>query len=82
MKKSLKNYSESIILLQILTDHNGYFPVKIESLAEGSVVYPHVPVYQITATGEFSPLCTYLETLLTMIWVCNLLSVYLRSFGS
>ena len=52
-----------------MKEHNGYFPVKIESLAEGSVIYPHVPVYQITAKGKYSRLVTYLETLLTMIWV-------------
>jgi nicotinic acid phosphoribosyltransferase len=55
---------------------DGYFPVKIESLREGETVYPHVPVYQITACKEYAPLCTWLETLMTMIWypvtVCTL----------
>ena len=27
----------------------------------------HLPA-QITASGEYAPLCTFLETLLTMIW--------------
>jgi nicotinamide phosphoribosyltransferase len=46
----------------------GYFPVKIEALPEGTVVYPHTPVFIITAKDEYSPLCTFLETLLTMVW--------------
>ena len=46
----------------------GYFPVKIEALPEGTVVYPHTPVFIITAKDEYSPLCTFLETILTMVW--------------
>ena len=30
---------------------------------------------QMTALNEFSPLCTFLETILTMIWWAQLLSV-------
>jgi|GEM_PF-226369 len=45
-----------------------YFPVKIEVLPEGSVVRPHVPVYKVTASAEYSRLVTYLETMLTMTW--------------
>ncbi|KAI8898609.1 nicotinate phosphoribosyltransferase family-domain-containing protein [Globomyces pollinis-pini] len=56
------------LFLKFVAENNGYFPVKIESLPEGSVIYPHVPVYQITAEGEYSRLVTYLETILTMIW--------------
>ncbi|KXZ56944.1 hypothetical protein GPECTOR_1g851 [Gonium pectorale] len=46
----------------------GHFPVKLEALPEGTCIHARVPVYQITAVGEYSPLCTFLETLLTMIW--------------
>jgi nicotinamide phosphoribosyltransferase len=53
---------------KIVNEHEGWFPVKIEGLAEGSVIYPHVPVYTITAENEFSALVTWLETLLTMVW--------------
>ncbi|RKP13141.1 nicotinate phosphoribosyltransferase family-domain-containing protein [Piptocephalis cylindrospora] len=52
----------------IVQEHNGTFPVRIEALREGSVCYPHVPVYQIIAEGEFARLVTFLETLLTMVW--------------
>jgi len=46
----------------------GYYPVKIEALREGSVIYPHTPVFIITAEDEFSHFCTFLETMLTMVW--------------
>ena len=42
--------------------------MKIEALPEGTVVFPHVPVYQVTAEDEYNGLCTYLETILTMCW--------------
>jgi nicotinamide phosphoribosyltransferase len=28
---------------RILEEYDGYFPVRIEALPEGSTVYPHVP---------------------------------------
>lgn len=46
----------------------GHFPVKIEALPDGSVVYPHTPVFIITAEAPYSHLCTFLETILTMVW--------------
>ena len=48
---------------------NGYrFPVKIEAMPEGSVIRPHIPAFIISASGEYSRLCTFLETILTMVW--------------
>lgn len=56
------------LFLKFVKENYGYFPVTLESLPEGSVVYPHVPVYQITARGEYSRLVTFMETLLTQVW--------------
>ncbi|KAJ2517617.1 hypothetical protein GGI11_003105, partial [Coemansia sp. RSA 2049] len=53
---------------KFVEENNGYFPVRIDSMAEGSVVYPHTPVLQITARDEYAPLITYLETVLLMTW--------------
>eukprot|EP01102_Stenamoeba_stenopodia_P005581 TRINITY_DN16331_c0_g1_i1.p1 TRINITY_DN16331_c0_g1~~TRINITY_DN16331_c0_g1_i1.p1 ORF type:complete len:508 (+),score=108.24 TRINITY_DN16331_c0_g1_i1:87-1610(+) len=53
---------------KIVTEHNGYLPLKIEALPEGSVVHIHTPVYQITAEKEYSRLVTFLETILTQVW--------------
>lgn len=51
-----------------MKENNGYFPVKIEALPEGTCASVHVPVYQITAEGIYARLITFLETLLTMVW--------------
>jgi nicotinic acid phosphoribosyltransferase len=56
------------LFLKFIKENNGYFPIKVEALEEGSVIYPHTPIYQITAEAPYAHLCTYLETLLTMIW--------------
>lgn len=56
------------MFLKIINNNNGYLPVTIHALPEGSVVYPHTPVFIITAEKEYSRFCTYLETILTMIW--------------
>eukprot|EP01080_Neovahlkampfia_damariscottae_P003703 gene3703-6592_t len=61
---------------KFVKENNGYFPVRLEALPEGSCIYPHIPVYVITAEKEYSRLCTFLETLLTQVWypttVCTL----------
>jgi nicotinic acid phosphoribosyltransferase len=44
------------------------FPVKIYALPDGSVIYPHTPVFIIEAEDKYSHLCTFLETIMTMIW--------------
>ena len=54
---------------KFVRENKGYFPVRIEALPEGTVCYPHTPVFQITAEKEYARLVTYLETLLTMVWV-------------
>ncbi|GAB4816246.1 hypothetical protein N2152v2_003292 [Parachlorella kessleri] len=56
------------LMLKFITENNGYMPVKLEALPEGTCVHAHVPVYQVTAEGEYASLCTFLETLLTMVW--------------
>ncbi|RUP47021.1 nicotinate phosphoribosyltransferase family-domain-containing protein [Jimgerdemannia flammicorona] len=56
------------LFLKFIEENNGYFPVKIEALPEGTACHIHTPVYQITAEGEYSGLVTFLETLLTMTW--------------
>ncbi|OLY78254.1 Nicotinamide phosphoribosyltransferase, partial [Smittium mucronatum] len=53
---------------KFIAENDGYFPVVIEALPEGSVIYPRVPVFQITAKNEYSSLVTFLETVLTMVW--------------
>lgn len=52
----------------IVEECNGWLPLWIEGLPEGSIIYPHTPVYTITAEKKYSGLVTWLETLLTMVW--------------
>eukprot|EP01118_Nematostelium_gracile_P010368 TRINITY_DN3561_c0_g1_i1.p1 TRINITY_DN3561_c0_g1~~TRINITY_DN3561_c0_g1_i1.p1 ORF type:complete len:508 (-),score=143.22 TRINITY_DN3561_c0_g1_i1:21-1544(-) len=56
------------LFLKFIKENDGYFPVKIEALPEGSVVHVHTPVYQITASEPYSHLCTFLETIMTQLW--------------
>eukprot|EP01116_Phalansterium_solitarium_P000234 TRINITY_DN10136_c0_g1_i1.p1 TRINITY_DN10136_c0_g1~~TRINITY_DN10136_c0_g1_i1.p1 ORF type:complete len:514 (-),score=192.35 TRINITY_DN10136_c0_g1_i1:227-1768(-) len=56
------------LFMKVVDQHDGYFPVKVEALPEGSVVHVHTPVYQITAEGEYARLATFFETLLTQVW--------------
>lgn len=54
---------------KIVTDKRyGYFPIRVQALREGTCTHARVPAYQITAEGEFAPLCLFLETVLTHIW--------------
>ena len=56
------------LFLKFVRENNGYFPVRIEALPEGTVANVHVPVYQIFAEKEYARLITFLETILTQCW--------------
>jgi len=56
------------LFLKFINENNGYFPIKLEALPEGTVANVRVPVYQITATGPYTKLVTFLETVLTQLW--------------
>mmetsp|Transcript_30149 Transcript_30149/g.71509 ORF Transcript_30149/g.71509 Transcript_30149/m.71509 type:complete len:571 (-) Transcript_30149:94-1806(-) len=53
---------------KFIAENDGYFPVVVEALPEGTVAYIHTPCFIITAEDEYSRLCTFLETILTMVW--------------
>lgn len=56
------------LFLKFIRENNGYFPVRVQALPEGTCAHIHTPVYQITAEGEYSRLVTFLETILTHVW--------------
>lgn len=56
------------LFLKFVRENDGYFPVTIQALPEGSVAHVGTPVYQMTATDEYAPLVTFLETIMTMLW--------------
>lgn len=61
-------------LWQKVVDRGGYIPIKVKALRDGSVVYPQVPCFTITAStddltqDEFVYLVTWLETALMRLW--------------
>lgn len=56
------------LFTKFVKENDGHFPIKIEALREGTVVHTHTPVYQMITKEPYSRLCTFLETLLTMLW--------------
>lgn len=56
------------LFIKFIKENDGYMPIKLEVLPEGTCIHAHVPVYQITAEGDYARLATYMETLLTMVW--------------
>eukprot|EP01121_Diplochlamys_sp_Union-15-3_P002672 TRINITY_DN1239_c0_g1_i1.p1 TRINITY_DN1239_c0_g1~~TRINITY_DN1239_c0_g1_i1.p1 ORF type:complete len:499 (-),score=88.04 TRINITY_DN1239_c0_g1_i1:113-1609(-) len=56
------------LFMKFVTENDGWFPIKLETLPEGTCANVRVPVYQITADGEYSRLCTFFETVLTQVW--------------
>jgi len=64
---------------KFVTENDGYFPVKVQALPEGTCAHIHVPVYQISAEGEYSKLVTFIETVMTHIWYpCNVATLSRR----
>lgn len=55
---------------RLLDKHQGYLPIEIEAIAEGTVLGTHIPVVQVRNTdAEFHWLPSYLETaLLRAVW--------------
>ena len=57
------------LFLKFIDENDGYFPVTLQSLTEGSIVYPNTPVCQLSCRDDYAPLCTWLETLLcSTLW--------------
>lgn len=48
---------------RVVNEKNGYLPIRVQALPEGSVIPPSVPQVQITATDDgFAPIIGHLET--------------------
>ena len=56
------------LFIKFIKENNGYMPIKVETLPEGSAIHTHIPVFQITAEAPYAALCTFLETLLVQCW--------------
>jgi nicotinamide phosphoribosyltransferase len=49
---------------RIVTEHDGYFPVRIQALPEGTAAHARVPVYQVRFETLALALCLLLSALL------------------
>lgn len=50
---------------RVLKEYNGFLPIKIEALAEGSTFFPQEPVIQVTSLAEgFGELCAHIEAVM------------------
>lgn len=56
----------------VVDKYDGYIPLTVRALREGSVIYPQIPVFEVIAReidgDQFQYLVTYLETALMRIW--------------
>lgn len=53
---------------KIIRENKGYWPVEVRAIPDGSVVYPGVPCFTITASREYARLVTWLETSAMRVW--------------
>ena len=56
------------LFLKVVEENNGYWPVTIRALRDGTVVHPGVPCFTISAEAPYERLVTWLETRLMRIW--------------
>lgn len=67
------------LLARVVDEHDGWFPVTIDALPDGSVVYARTPQLVITAEGDFARLVTWLETVaLQTIWYMSTVATHSR----
>lgn len=54
---------------RVVDECDGYLPLVVEGMPEGSVVYPHEPVLRVRATKPgFGPLVPWFESTLLHVW--------------
>jgi len=57
---------------KVVDECDGYLPLIVEGMAEGSVVYPHEPVMRVRATKTgFGPLVPWFESTLLHVWAAT-----------
>lgn len=54
--------------ISVIEENDGHLPFEIRALRDGSVIYPQVPCFTITARGKYARLVTWFETALMRIW--------------
>lgn len=67
-----------ILMVKVVKEYDGYFPIKVESLDEGSIVYPHTPVFIISAESPFHKLLLFWEPILLQCWYSSTVATLSR----
>lgn len=49
---------------RVVEDYNGYLPIKIEAIEEGSTFFPNQPYIQVTSAEGFGEIAAHIEALL------------------
>lgn len=74
------------MFLKFVRENNGYFPVKIQALPEGTCVHVHTPVYQVFVGPPLPScgcvLCCGYPVLPSSKWVPQFLAVFPVLLGS
>lgn len=61
-----------VLWRRVVDECDGHLPLKVEGIAEGSVVYPGEPFIRVTATKEgFGPLVPWFESTLLGVWAAS-----------
>lgn len=56
---------------KVLTECNGFIPIKIEALRDGAAAFPGEPIIQITAKDGFGELAAWFETKILQVWATS-----------
>jgi nicotinic acid phosphoribosyltransferase len=60
------------LFVSFIKENNGYFPVEVYALPDGSAILPRTPQLIIRASGKYARLVTWLETMaVEMIWYAS-----------
>jgi len=67
------------LFLKFVRENQGWFPVRVQGLRDGTVCYVHTPQLVFTTTGEYARLVTWLETVgLQTIWYMSTVATLSR----
>lgn len=56
---------------RVVNENEGYLPITIRAMPEGSVIYPNEPFLEVTAPPGFGPLVPWFESTLLQVWATS-----------
>jgi len=68
------------LFIKFIEENNGYFPIRVRALPDGTACYYHTPQMIFEAEGEYSRLVTWLESVaLQSVWYMSTVATISRS---